>query len=151
MRFPEGLNYTKDNLVIRKDDKLLIQFFEDFIYEDDKIKFSVKGNPYLDEKVEINVEKLAKPQQILIYSTEKGNYRELVEVKDTGVYKVKIDFALKKENAEILYGDMVLTKKNFNDEDDNKTFVINNEKYTYIYNFIEAKNKSNELKIVQEI
>lgn len=151
MRFPEGLNYTKDNLVVRKDDKLLIQFFEDFIYEDDKIKFSVKGNPYLDEKVVINVEKLAKPQQILIYSTEKGNYRELVEVKDTGVYKVKIDFALKKENAEILYGDMVLTKKNFNDEDDNKTFVINNEKYTYIYNFIDAKNKSNELKIVQEI
>ena len=130
---------------------MLIQFFEDFIYEDDKIKFSVKGNPYLDEKVEINVEKLAKPQQILIYSTEKGNYRELVEVKDSGVYKVKIDFALKKENAEILYGDMVLTKKNFNDEDDNKTFVINNEKYTYIYNFIDAKNKSNELKIVQEI
>ena len=101
MRFPEGLNYTKDNLVVRKDDKLLIQFFEDFIYEDDKIKFSVKGNPYLDEKVVINVEKLAKPQQILIYSTEKGNYRELVEVKDTGVYKVKIDFALKKENAEM--------------------------------------------------
>ena len=66
-------------------------------------------------------------------------------------YKVKIDFVLKKENAEILYGDMVLTKKNFNDEDDNKTFVINNEKYTYIYNFIDAKNKSNELKIVQEI
>lgn len=151
MRFPEGLKYAKQNLLIRKDGKLLVNFFEDFVYEDEDIEFSFVGNPYLDEKVIINVKKLAKPMKIYIYSPNSKAYVKEIVMDKIGEYEVQIGFELKNENSEIMYGDMVLTKKNFEDEEDNKIFLINNEKYTYIFNFIKAKNKTNELKMVQEI
>lgn len=151
MRFAEGLNYAKNNLVLRSNNNYLIQSFECFRYFDENIELEVNGNPYIGEKVEICVEKLVKPTKIYIYSPEEKGYLKHIEISRLGVYRVDVDLFLKEENGEHFYGDMVLTKKNEETIDKKETFIIENEKYTYIYNFINAKDKNEELKLIQEI
>lgn len=138
MRLGEGLKEIIDFSIYNQEDKYFIPFLNDFYYHDASIEIEVQADVYRSESIIIDVKNINHPVALMIRippnTTIEGydviNEFIMVSLKEKGVIKITYNSAISNKDGLIFKGDKMLTKK-VNNVD--SFFIINNNKYSYLY------------------